>query len=759
MDMDMLVGEKSICTIQHDALTFGWHCDEIYILPYNSCQTESIIMGPETSLPLPPKYTDPEQYIEQLIKFCSTCRLWDQLCGSVHILDFFTRDPDLYAWLLPADWRAWFELQELDDLLDFFLREELSAFGNDDGHVPKAWRGQSSPPQSLLEYVRTIRDLSLDRSYRPPAAKKVDKLPRHVSVGMNVKKVHEVSHFSQYLSSLCVDIAQKHQDISHLVDFGSGQNYLGRALACSPHNKHVIAVESKKSNIEGSRRMDVHAKLAPKEKPTRMINKKEWKKEWSATKRDRLKMLAQSGAATGVPSVMDDDSFQNVDSTDQSDEKPFSIETSMASHVSTSMDSLPLSSAHVIHASRPSTGKQDSERHSEASITPLTTGERPGPDENLGIGGARARLDTSVEGKGSVQYVEHRLQDGDLTAVIDEIVDDSPHLQHKDLEDGIYASGETPKARDTSLMVMVSHSGLTLIRTIANLVTLQSIHSCGNLSHHGLRSITLNPDVTAVAIVGCCYNLVTEKLTRPSYKLPGLRPAENTEEPVDGQPANSPFPYRAPGDPHGYPMSERLTKQMPPITLNITARMMAVQAPANWTKDDSESFFTRHYYRALLQRVFLDRGCIDPPPAVDTDREYHALLGGGTAPIVIGSLRKKCYEDFASYVRGAVEKIARGEDGGGKDPVRAKMFQERMAGITDEQISAYDEQNQARKKEVSIVWSLMAYSANLVEAIIVVDRWMWLREQDDVAACWVEAAWEYEKSPRNLVVVGVKKRR
>jgi hypothetical protein len=250
---------------------------------------------------------------------------------------------------------------------------------------------------------------------------------------------------------------------------------------------------------------------------------------------------------------------------------------------------------------------------------------------------------------------------------------------------------------------------------------------------------------------------VTEKLTRPSYKLPGLRPVEASEGTDNEHPANSPFPFRAPGDPHGYPMSNRLTEQTPPITLNITARMMAVQAPTNWTKDDSESFFTRHYYRALLQRVFLDRGCIDPPPAVDTDREYHALLGGGTAPIVIGSLRKNCYEDFISYVRGAVAKIVRGEDGGGKDPVRAKMFQNCMAGITDEEIAAYDSRSQRRKKEVSIVWSLMAYSASLVEAIIVVDRWMWLREQDSVATCWVETAWEYEKSPRNLVVVGVRK--
>jgi hypothetical protein len=51
----------------------------------------------------------------------------------------------------------------------------------------------------------------------------------------------------------------------------------------------------------------------------------------------------------------------------------------------------------------------------------------------------------------------------------------------------------------------------------------------------------------------------------------------------------------------------------------------------------------------------------------------------------------------------------------------------------------------------------MAFSAGVIEAAIVVDRWLWLREQEVVRECWVESVFDYAVSPRNLVVVGVKK--
>ena len=52
----------------------------------------------------------------------------------------------------------------------------------------------------------------------------------------------------------------------------------------------------------------------------------------------------------------------------------------------------------------------------------------------------------------------------------------------------------------------------------------------------------------------------------------------------------------------------------------------------------------------------------------------------------------------------------------------------------------------------------MAFSAGVVESLIVVDRWLFLREhQELVKDCWVEAVFDYHQSPRNLVVVGIKR--
>ena len=321
---------------------------------------------------------------------------------------------------------------------------------------------------------------------------------------------------------------------------------------------------------------------------------------------------------------------------------------------------------------------------------------------------ASGELEQTKYGKGTIQYINQRLLGGDLAGVISQI----------------------PSTPDTPAKIM----------TI-------SLHSCGNLLHHGLRSLALSPSVKAVALVGCCYNLLTERLGPATYKHPELRPIHPRVE-REGKAC----------DPDGFPMSERLCNYNSSnlesgtgeqgVRLNITARMMAVQAPQNWGEKDSDAFFTRHFYRALLQKVFLDHGVIGPPKA-GAGAVSPAGHSSGT-PIVIGSLRKSCYSSFTAYVRGALAKLVDSPDIG--ERVRTKL-----STLRDEDIAAYEEAYRHRKKELSVVWSLMAFSAGVVEAAIVVDRWLWLKEQKEVDEAWVEAVFDYGISPRNLVVVGVKK--
>ena len=200
---------------------------------------------------------------------------------------------------------------------------------------------------------------------------------------------------------------------------------------------------------------------------------------------------------------------------------------------------------------------------------------------------------------------------------------------------------------------------------------------------------------------------------------------------------------------------------------------MAVQAPFNWGQEDSELFFTRHFYRALLQRIFLDHGVVSAP----IDNFTNAVSAGGhtsqvnwtppngrgpglssdgtTTPLTIGTLRKFAYSDFVSYVRAAIDKLISPNSFCEVDP---KFIKDRMESLTDDEIRQYEKEYAERKKELSIMWSLMAFSAGVVESVMVVDRWLWLMEQDEVEKAWVEPVFEYKYSPRNLVVVGIKKK-
>ena len=601
-------------------------------------------------LPIRSGFDSPEAYVESLLSFVTSSILFQNLCGGVHILDFMTKEPDLYSTLLPEEWRVWFLLHEIPAILDLLIKEDddlLELLRGSIDTLPAekqsrqtTWRNGPCPPKSLLEYIQAIRAHALDRDFRPLDASaaspsvKMGSLSKHVAVGMKPKKMHEVESFVKYINNLTTEIeATEDLELTHIVDFGSGQNYLGRALASPPYNKQVIALESKQLNIKGAKVMDISAGLAEKEKNIR--NKKLYRMgsqdpNHDSTASQRENIYPNSGLQTSV-------NGSNNDS--------------------------------INHA------------HLEGS-------------------------------RGKIQYIESFIQNGDLSTVVDEI-------------NGTPNAPEHMLSSDPRLMVI-------------------SLHSCGNLLHHGLRSLILNPSVKAVAMVGCCYNLVTERLGPPTYKLPSLRFPNMRLEATSST-----------CDPHGFPMSERLAeyrhKHGRGIRMNITARMMAVQAPENWTTTECKSFFTRHFYRALLQRILLDRGIVGKPTedGDETGGSARGWTGAGPA-LTIGSLRKACYSSFPTYVRGAITKLA-------DDQERGSEIQRRMEDLTNEDILRYEAKFKEKRKELSIVWSLMAFSASVVESCIVVDRWLYLREQAEVSDCWVETVFDYKQSPRNLVVVGIKK--
>ncbi|KAJ5381378.1 uncharacterized protein N7496_003806 [Penicillium cataractarum] len=649
-------------------------------------------MARNRPLPLSEEWEDPDTYIKELLNFATTNVLFMNLCGGVHMVDFLTREPDLYTSLLPEEWRAFFEAHDIHDILQLLLREDIESLRTNatNGHTGagnRTWKDGAFPPQSILDYIHQVRRLSLRREFDSAGSKKT-KLPRHVAVGMKTKKEHEVEHFSGYVASLSDTVGERRgEPVSHIVDFGSGRNYLGRTLASSPFHKHIIAIERKHQYIAGAMGIDVSAKLREREK-SKTVYVHSRKKSCND--------------CNGTPEVASSDKA----------EAQSEMENLQAP------ENVPVQGETV----------DDQEDVTMFKMLGEITLE---PHELLGSitkGGQKQKPEHEIDTGGTISYIEHNIQDGYLEPIIDHVVNPSPATTPSETD-----TDET----NTSITIQPDEQQKSDAR-----VMVVSLHSCGNLVHHGVRSLVMNPSVVAVAMIGCCYNLMTERLGPATYKLPVLRSLHPRLQAT----GNS---Y----DPHGFPMSKYFETHESPgaigMKFNITARMMAVQAPYNWGHDDSERFFARHYFRALLQRIFVDRG-VTPKPGIPEDLYADDEGAEMTTAVIIGSLPKRAFESFTAYVRAATARLLR-------DPKHSAKVQEHIATMTDEEIQRYEADYFPAKKNLSVIWSLMAFSAQVVETVIVVDRWQFLREHDSVKECWVEPVFEYSESPRNLAVIGIKK--
>ena len=185
-------------------------------------------------LPLSSGFDNAETYVESLLSFVTSSQLFHTLCGGVHILDFLTKEPDLYSTILPEEWRVWFLLHDVPAILHLLMKEDdnvLELLKGKIGSLPaekqstiSAWRNGPCPPTSLLEYIQAIRRHALNRDFKPlnesaalpPAGAGL--LPRHVTVGMKPKKIHEFENFVMYIARIG---ATDGHETTHVVDFGS----------------------------------------------------------------------------------------------------------------------------------------------------------------------------------------------------------------------------------------------------------------------------------------------------------------------------------------------------------------------------------------------------------------------------------------------------------------------------------------------------------------------------------------------------------
>ncbi|KAK9462933.1 methyltransferase domain-containing protein, partial [Lipomyces oligophaga] len=230
-------------------------------------------------------------------------------------------------------------------------------------------------------------------------------------------------------------------------------------------------------------------------------------------------------------------------------------------------------------------------------------------------------------------------------------------------------------------------------------VVLVGLHTCGNLAHHALSSLNMTKCITGVAVVGCCFNQMTEKC-------------------VDH-------------DDIGFPMSRTLEHFA--VALPTSARMLACQAPGTWTKETRGDFFVRHFYRALLQRIFMDRG----------------ILADGRAKLFIGSMRKQWYKSFHTYCMGACAKASENYR------VQVSSISTDLFLIDRQTADTYFNTYKHKQHRLSILWTLMScVVAPLTETLIHLDRFYYLAEIG-ASEVHVSVIFDQSISARNLLVVGI----
>ncbi|KAI8324229.1 hypothetical protein GQ54DRAFT_74659 [Martensiomyces pterosporus] len=250
------------------------------------------------------------------------------------------------------------------------------------------------------------------------------------------------------------------------------------------------------------------------------------------------------------------------------------------------------------------------------------------------------------------------------------------------------------------------------------------LHACGDLSSAVLKTFAESRDASAVVLVPCCYNHISE----------------SREEGASG------FP---------------LSKEFQGIEFGINALKAACQAPSRWgTKaEDTMEAFKRNYFRALLHYLMVSHGQLstkDKFPAVGgvTTTDLHAAMErermqfdkyaeelqrqeDSEAPGGTGNNRlAEEDKEFALYVYAALNKLKHTWH----PPLRECVDCRRRMGFGF--------------KQMAVVWTLRSLVGPLIEGMLVVDRALYLK-----AHCGPEgqveafALFDPVTSPRNVVLV------
>ncbi|KAG0273194.1 Methyltransferase-like protein 25 [Linnemannia exigua] len=627
---------------------------------------------------LPPGFTSMEEYLVCLKAFLSGC----EPVTDLMIVDYFTTNS--WETRMPQSWREAFEspqgkLSSLDlmHLVSLgHLREfkdtpaGLSAdqLANRDTEMTSADgnEGVQDWPESLKDFVKMVKILSINRTLDPDYAKFKNTLDIHLTPGMSPKKLHEV----EILSGLMASTAKEHS-IGSVIDLGAGQGYLSRVLAFQ-HQLCVLGVDSNTIQTCGAQTTQKRTEklFVNKSKMKNASGKGRNSRPTTSTKQQNRRSNAGASAATraAVPATAASASAE------LGTEAVSEIETSgttaqTASAVATTQSTLEATPTVTPAVSEGCSKSRTAGMRSRSSSPTGSTGsagpcKKPNRTKKPKV--KKEKTDTIIPSSGATTLDPATgcvsQAQAQATSVMDETLDGgkvdtaaAPTTNTTALNSANDPSLATTPGSNFQLQHITHHITAATLPTLlkehfprkpkpASLLgtangggincgtggeyqgleeegeetrwTLCGLHACGDLTSNMVK-LYLESSATCLFSVGCCYHWITER-----YDKAGNITLS------DGS--------------HGFPLSAAFNRHK--CHLGEHAKMIACQSPERWLEyqKETEDAIHGHYFRALLHKLMVERGLYPGPPAI--------------AP-VLGRMGKHRLKGFPHYLTTAVNRL------------------------------------------------------------------------------------------------------
>ncbi|KAF9968352.1 Methyltransferase-like protein 25 [Mortierella alpina] len=727
---------------------------------------------------LPPGFASLEDYLACLQSFLDRC----EPITSLMIVDYFTTN----SWesRMPQEWRKAFESKK-GKLSSLDLMELVSLGRLRDYNAPPAGSdgslsdgtilgeqedGPQDWPESLKDFVRMVKALSINRTLDPDYAKFKDTLDIHLTPGMSPKKLHEV----EILSGLMASYAQEHS-IRSVIDLGAGQGYLSRVLAFQ-HQLCVLGVDSNTIQTCG-------AQTTQKRTEKLFVNKTRQKRAGGgagkkASKQNRLAAASSASqshspspavspppttaaeaatteATANVPTAVPTDFDLTLDTSSAplhpltqppaqlSLESPvdkvckkLKMEESRSRSSSPATDScggnssggggvtkkpsrsrsLPSDHTTFLNAGPESKAGAAKRGKSNTPVSTQVAAEAPTGDISTRLTGQKT-IDSSNDPSlaatpGSnfqLQHITHHITAATLPTLLKEHF---PKTSKKAVPNDHDNNGDMEGAEKA-----LQGEGESEMDDEEGRWTLCGLHACGDLTSNMIK-LFLESSATCLFSVGCCYHWITERYDRDGNIVIS-----------DGT--------------HGFPLSAAFNRYK--AHLGEHAKMIACQSPERWLKyqKESEDAIHGHYFRALLHKLMVERGLYPGPPTI--------------AP-VLGRMGKHRLKGFPHYLATALHRLSLPADA-----IRPEEAQ-----------AAYEEFLEKDLYRIGILWALRTMLGPLFEGMILLDRATYLYENvvgnnvqcphsnsnnsnnKKKASVQLVAGFDVVESPRNMILIALK---